>query len=138
MTTTADALEVLTLVAACHRRTAPKLDDRDAAYALAGIWAELFTAHDLDQADLLAGVKLRAQHERDAPEPAEIIAFARKIRRDRRDTKGPSAAYEALCESKSEDAAELAELRRAREAAAIEQRDMRALAAGFGKAIPNA
>lgn len=136
MTTTADALEVLTLVAACHRRTAPKLDDRDAAFALAGIWAELFTAHDLDQDDLLAGVKLRAQHHPDAPEPAEIIEFARKIRRDRRALEGPSAAYEALCESKSEDAAELAELRQAREAAAIEQRDVRALASSVGKAIP--
>lgn len=81
--TAADALDVLQHIAACHRRTAPKMDDREAAIATAGIWAELFNAHRLTRADLLAAVKLRAQHEPGAPEPAEIISFARKIRRDR-------------------------------------------------------
>jgi hypothetical protein len=78
-----DAGRVLTLVAACHRRTAPRLDDRQAAFAMVTLWAELFSAHNLGLPDLLAGVKLRAQYHPDAPEPSEIIEFARKVRRDR-------------------------------------------------------
>lgn len=125
MITRADALEVMAIVTACHRRTGPRLDDRDVARATADIWAELFNTHRLELPDLVAAVKMRAQFEPDAPEPAEIIAFARKIRKDRRDMEGPSAAYEALCESKAEDAAELAALRAQRRLAAlIERPDM--------------
>jgi len=109
--TRADALEVMAIVTACHRRTGPRLDDRDVARATADIWAELFNAHRLALPDLIAAVKMRAQFEPAAPEPAEIIQFARKIRKDRRDETGPSPEYEALCESKAEDAAELAALR---------------------------
>lgn len=138
MITRADALEVMAIVTACHRRTGPRLDDRDVARATADVWAELFNAHNLGLADLIAGVKMRAQFEPDAPEPAEIIQFARKIRKERRDETGPSPEYEALCESKAEDAAELAELRRARQAAAIAQRDVPSLVAGVGKAISDA
>lgn len=83
MTTTADALEVMTIVAACHHRTAPRMDDRQAALATARIWAELFSIHHLELADLLAAVKKRALGQAEAPEPAEIIQFAREIRRDR-------------------------------------------------------
>lgn len=84
MTTTADALEVMTAVAACHHRTAPRMDDREATKAIAGVWAELFTVHKLELRDLIAGVKRRAAAGHvDAPEPAEIITFAREIRRDR-------------------------------------------------------
>jgi hypothetical protein len=108
MTTAADALEVMTIVAACHHRTAPRMDDRQAAIATARVWAELFSAHRLDLPDLIAGVKKRALSQADAPEPAEIIHHAREIRRDRDARTGPTRAYEALCESKSEDAAELA------------------------------
>lgn len=121
-TTTADALEVLTLVSACHRRTAPKLDDRQAAMATAGVWAELFNAHKLALPDLLDAVKLRAQSESDAPEPADIITFARRIRAVRSNDTLPTDAYEALCESKAEDAAELAVNRRQRELAPVTQR----------------
>lgn len=85
MTTTADALEVMTIVAACHYRTAPRMDDLDATKATAAVWAELFAAHQLTLPDLLAAVKKRAQSFPDAPEPAEIIQFARDIRRDRAD-----------------------------------------------------
>ncbi|WP_051574264.1 hypothetical protein [Mycobacterium sp. URHB0044] len=81
MTSTADAIEVLTLISLLHRRTAPRLDDRQAAIAMATLWAELFSAHNLALPDLIAGVKLRAQHHPDAPEPSEIIEFARKVRR---------------------------------------------------------
>ncbi len=122
MITTADALDVLTVVTACHRRTAPRMDDEQATLATAAIWAELFNTHHLELPDLVAAVKMRAQYDPAAPEPAEIITFARKIRKDRRDKEGPSAAYEAMCESKSEDAAELATLRVQRSLAAPSQR----------------
>lgn len=114
MTTPADALEVMTMVAACHHRTAPRIDDRDAAIVMATVWAELFTAHNLALADLLAAVKERAAHHPDAPEPAEIITFARAIRQRRDAETGPTPEYEARCEAKGADAAELAALRRSR------------------------
>ena len=59
-------------------------------------------------------MKLRAQHEADAPEPADIIQFARKVRMDRPVTDADRERLEILSESKSEDAAELAEARRQR------------------------
>ena len=108
MITTADALDIMTIVAACHRRTAPRMDDEEATLATATIWAELFNEYRLTAADLAAGVKKRALTHADAPEPAEIIHYAREIRRDRNDRTGPTDAYEALCESKSTDADELA------------------------------
>lgn len=83
MTTTADALEVMTVIAACHRRTAPRMDDRQATRATASIWAELFTQYGLELPDLIAAVKKRALVFAEAPEPADVIAFAREIRRDR-------------------------------------------------------
>lgn len=115
MITRADALDILMLVVACHRRTAPRLDDRDVARATADTWAELFNTHHLDMPDLIAAVKKRAASLPEAPEPAEIIAFARAIRQARDNETGPSAAYEALCESKAaDDADELATRRAAR------------------------
>jgi hypothetical protein len=73
----------MTLVAACHHRTAPRMDDREAARATASVWAELFSTYRLELPDLLAAVKKRALSHAEAPEPAEIITFAREIRRDR-------------------------------------------------------
>lgn len=108
MITTADALDVMTVVAACHRRTAPRMDDEQAALATATIWAELFNVHELTPDDLIAAVKKRATAHADSPEPAEIIAFARDIRRERRARSVDRSEFEQLCESKSEDAAELA------------------------------
>lgn len=123
MTTLADALEVMTIVAACHHRTAPRMDDREATLATAGVWAELFSSHRLELADLIAAVKKRAASgHADAPEPAEIITFAREIRRQRDAEAGPTPEYEARCESKAEDRAELAANRRQRlNAPAIER-----------------
>lgn len=130
MITTADALQVMLVVQACHRRTAPRMDDEQVTLATATIWAELFNAHRLGLPDLVAAVKMRAQYEADAPEPAEIITFARKIRRD--DDKGPSPAYEALCESKADDAAELAANRHLRETQpAVERPKLAALVAAI-------
>ena len=83
MTSRADALEIMTLVTACHRRTAPRMDDEQAALATASVWAELFSTYRLELPDLVAAVKKRALSHPDAPEPADIIAFAREIRRDR-------------------------------------------------------
>lgn len=134
---TRDAGQVLVLVAACHRKTAPRLDDREAALAIAATWAELFSAHNLTLADLLAGVKLRAQHEAEAPEPADVIEFARKVRRDRPRTPEEIAAFEALCESKSDDAAELAEARRRREISPpVPRPNLPELMGNVGKAVP--
>lgn len=83
MTTVADALEVMTLIAACHHRTAPRMDDEQVTLATATIWAELFSQYNLELPDLLAGVKRRALSQADAPEPAEIITAAREHRAER-------------------------------------------------------
>lgn len=83
MTSTADALEVMTIVAACHHRTAPRMDDEQATLATASVWADLFSTYRLELRDLIAAVKKRALSHPDAPEPAEIITYAREIRRER-------------------------------------------------------
>ncbi len=83
MTSRADALDVMAIVAACHHRTAPRMDDREATLAIAQIWADLFSVHNLELPDLIAAVKKRALQHAEAPEPAEIITFARDIRAER-------------------------------------------------------
>ena len=84
MTTTSDAIEVMGVVAACHHRTAPRMDDREAVMATAQIWSDLFNVHNLELDDLKAAVLKRAAGgAADAPEPAEIITVARAIRRER-------------------------------------------------------
>lgn len=108
MITTSDAIQVMTMVAACHRRTAPRMDDREATIATASIWAELFNEHQLELGDLTKAVKRRALTAADAPEPAEIIHHAREIRRERDMQTGPTTAYQQLCESKASDAGQLA------------------------------
>ena len=62
----------------------------------------------LELGDLTKAVKRRALSQADAPEPAEIIHHAREIRRERDAKTGPTAEYEALCESKGADTQELA------------------------------
>lgn len=141
MITTADAIKVITLVAACHPRTAPRTNDRDSVLAMAGTWAELFNHHHLAMPDLLAAVKKRATTEPDAPAPAELIAVARGIRQTRSEGTGPTPEYEALCESKSEDAAELAANRAARAGAPkLERPDLAHIVGGLAtwKAIDHA
>jgi hypothetical protein len=83
MSSRADALEVMALVAACHHRTAPRMDDEQVTLATASVWADLFSTYRLELRDLMAAVKKRALSHAEAPEPAEIITFAREIRRDR-------------------------------------------------------
>lgn len=139
MISRADALEVMAIVTACHRRTGPRLDDRDVARATADTWAKLFNVHHLELPDLVAAVEKRATSEREAPEPAEIIQIARAIRRQRDADAGPTPEYEALCESKAADADELAELRRARDLApALPRHELKPLIAGIAnrKTLP--
>ena len=132
MITRADTLDVIAVVVACHHRTAPRMDDRDALRATADIWADLFNMHNLTLPDLIAAVKKRATIHPDAPEPAEIIAFAREERRRRDAETGPTPEYEALCEDKAEDADELAANRRARAGAPkIERAEIKQLVASI-------
>jgi hypothetical protein len=102
--TDSDAAEVIEMVTFCHRRTAPRLDDPEAAKAMARVWARMFNAYKLSLEDLLAAVEKRALTNADAPEPAEIIEVARAIRRDRsqRWDDEEQADYEAFLEAKSE------------------------------------
>lgn len=83
--TRADALEVMTIVAACHPRTAPRWhDDPQAANVTADTWARMFNRHNLPKHDLVAAVEQRAADTADtAPEPGEIIQHARRIRNER-------------------------------------------------------
>lgn len=83
--TTADALKVMALISVHHRRTAPRMDDREVALMTATEWADQFNAYKLTLDDLLNGIRLRARTNVEAPETAEIIAAARDIRRDRMD-----------------------------------------------------
>lgn len=83
MITTADALQVMTIVAACHHRTAPRMDDREVAMATADTWADLLNGHGFTTAELIAAVKDRAKVCPDAPEAADIIRVARATRADR-------------------------------------------------------
>lgn len=101
--TTSDAMQVMIVVQACHQRTAPRIDDRDVVTATATIWAELFNAYRLTLPDLIAGVKKRALSHAEAPEPAEIIHFAREVRRERDARTGPTVDYETRCELKGVD-----------------------------------
>ncbi|WP_200996475.1 hypothetical protein [Mycobacteroides chelonae] len=104
MTTTADALEVMTVVTACHHRTAPRMDDPEATMATAKVWARVFSPWNLDLADLIAAVEKRAATHAESPEPAEIIAFARDIRTDRaqRESREQREVREAAIDAKAE------------------------------------
>ncbi|AXN51263.1 hypothetical protein DSM43518_04805 [Mycobacterium marinum] len=112
MTTTADALEVMTIVTACHHRTAPRMDDTEATLATARIWADLFSAYRLEVPDLIKAVKKRALSHAEAPEPAEIIALAREIRRDRaeRESETERRAREDRRDAELENRNRLAEI----------------------------
>jgi hypothetical protein len=73
-------------------------------------WAEQIELYELHEADVLNGVtKMYADNGSGfRPLPKDLVDAARAIRRDRDARTGPTLAYQALCESKSEDAAELA------------------------------
>jgi hypothetical protein len=104
MTAVSEAIEVMRVIAACHHRTAPRMDDRESVLMTAEVWAELFSVYNLAEADLVAAVKKRARGSADAPEPAEIIAVAREIRRERaeRETTTERHKREAAIDAKAE------------------------------------
>lgn len=106
--TPSDVMQVMVTIQACHHRTAPRMDDRDVVITTAEVWAELFNEYGLTLVDLKAAVKKRALSHADAPEPAEIIHFARGIRRERDARTGPTPDYEHRCELKGDDTQELA------------------------------
>ena len=82
MISTADALELMTIVAACHQRTAPRVDDPEVAIATASVWMELLNEFDFTEAELIAAVKSRAKFCTEAPEVADIIRVARSRRNE--------------------------------------------------------
>lgn len=96
--TRADALEVMSCVAACHPRTAPRWhDDPEAAQFTADVWARMFNRHGLSKDDLLTAVENRgADSPHTAPEPGEIIQVAREVRRARSDAEMASPEGRAL------------------------------------------
>ncbi len=147
MVTTADVLDLMMLISACHHRTAPRMDDREVAIGTANVWAELFNRHALAVADLEAAVKRRAESEADAPEPAEIIRFARDVRALR--TQSESAAERRAREDRRDAAlaewAAVAALNASsggvsvsRQGVSVGWRSRLAeLTGGFGKSIPD-
>jgi hypothetical protein len=80
MITPADALEVMAVVAACHHRTAPRMDDPEAALVIAKHWSELLDGYDFTVPELVKAVKVRAKVCPEAPEAADIIRNARQAR----------------------------------------------------------
>lgn len=94
MITRADALDVMTVVVGAHPRTAPRWhDDPAAATATADVWASMFNRHHLDVETLRAAVLTRAADQpTTAPEPGEIIAIARQLRRERSDREATARA----------------------------------------------
>jgi hypothetical protein len=73
--------------------------------ALAMGWGEEFQSWNLTVDDLLEGVT-KAYHDHGngfRPLPKDIVDAARAIRQDRDARTGPTAEYEALCNSKASD-----------------------------------
>lgn len=91
---------------------------------MAQAWGRLFEKHKLAP-DLLLKAVDRVYGEHGSgyrPLPKDIVDAARAIRREKDAETGPTPDYEALCESKAEDADELSELRRKRISAPISER----------------
>lgn len=107
MTTPAEATQVLAVISLVHRRTAPKPANNAEAEAMARTWARVFTRYDLELHDLLAAVERRAGEKPDAPEPAEIVTYARAIRRDRSDRENADPELRAAREEKHDRSIEL-------------------------------
>lgn len=78
----ADASEIIAVITACHHRTAPRMDDAEAARVTATVWSDLLSGYDLTCAEYIAAVKSRAKACPDAPEPADLIRVARANRQD--------------------------------------------------------
>lgn len=96
----ADAGRVLRHTTFCHRRTAIRPANDTEAKAIAVVWAKIFARHNLTLDDLLAAVELRAETEAASPEPAEIVAVARRIRLERSDREQADPEKRALREAR--------------------------------------
>ena len=77
----AAAGEVVRYTTLVHRRTAIRPANTKEAQAIAIAWARIFARYGLERATLLEAVDERAASNPVAPEPAEIVAVAREIRR---------------------------------------------------------
>ncbi|MDH6283133.1 hypothetical protein [Prescottella agglutinans] len=71
----------------------PKPDNESGDNPLIYGWAEQFAKHKLDRGDLLEGVRLAydAHGSGFKPLPADIVGYARKVRRERSEFEGPEA-----------------------------------------------
>lgn len=98
------AAQVLTMCAS-YDPWFPKPPEQDAGpSSVVYAWAGQFERHKLTRQDLLAGVSLAydANGSGFKPLPADIIGFARKVRRERADHEDPDqrAAREAALDAK--------------------------------------
>ncbi|WP_238840807.1 hypothetical protein [Prescottella equi] len=98
------AAQVLTMCAS-YDPWFPKPPEQDAGpSSVVYAWAGQFERHKLTRQDLLAGVSLAydANGSGFKPLPADIIGFARKVRRERANAEGPEAraAREAALDAK--------------------------------------
>lgn len=80
--TPGEALEILTVITACHHRTAPRWGDDEAALAIATTWADLLSGYGISTAEYVTAVKSRAKGCPEAPEPADLIRVARATRQN--------------------------------------------------------
>lgn len=85
MLTVADVIEIMTVVAACHPRSAPRMDDKATTLATATIWQELLDGYGIDKAEYINAIKHRARGTNEAPEPSEMILVARDLRKQVKD-----------------------------------------------------
>lgn len=103
----ADAGRVLQLVSFVHRRTAIRPASETEAKQIAVIWADMFARYQLELPDLTEAVKRRAFKHPDAPEPGEIVQWARDVRQERtsREQADPQlrAAHEARLDGPDAD-----------------------------------
>lgn len=90
----------------------PKPDNESGDNPLVYGWAEQFARHKLDRRDLLDGVRLAYDVHGSGfkPLPADIVGYARKVRRERSEFEGPAgrAAREAALDSRFGDQREIA------------------------------
>ncbi|SDT84490.1 hypothetical protein [Gordonia westfalica] len=78
----ADAGQVLKHTAFVHRRTAIRPKSEKEAQEIAIVWARMFARYKLDLPELLEAVERRAIKHQDAPEPGEIVQWAREVRQE--------------------------------------------------------
>ena len=85
-----------------------------ASQATVDAWGEAIAEYKLSLPDVLEGVKLAYRDNGSGfkPLPRDIVQAARAVRKDRTDREGPTAAQEAICDSKAADEAALRRITR--------------------------